>query len=504
MTQKELNNQRLLAEANHEVLKQVTRRHFLRDSMTGLGAMAFGSMLAGCDLFGSKDKAGSIAFDSANPLALRPPVFPGKAKSVIYLHMAGAPSQLELFDYKPELQKLNGEDCPQSLLEGKRFAFIRGVPKMLGPCAEFAQRGQSGAWISERLPHLITVADEISFLKAVQTDQFNHAPAQLLMHTGSARLGRPSIGAWASYGLGTENSNLPAFVVLTSGGKNPDAGKSVWGSGFLPSVYQGVQCRSEGDPVLFINNPDGIDRDLRKASIDAINKVNEQSYKEYKDPETLSRISQYEMAYKMQMSVPEAMDISDEPDYIHEMYGTQPGKESYANNALLARKLIEKGVRYVQLFDWGWDSHGTGAEVSLDIGFVNKCRSIDRATTALLLDLKQRGLLDETLVVWGGEFGRTPMQENREGKKQFWRGRDHHAEAFTIWMAGGGIKGGTSFGETDPIGYSPISGKVTPYDIQATILNQLGFDHEKFTYQFQGRPFRLTDVAGRVINEIVA
>ncbi|MFT3700908.1 MAG: DUF1501 domain-containing protein [Agriterribacter sp.] len=504
MTQKELHNQRLLAEANHEVLKQVTRRHFLRDSMTGLGAMAFGSMLAGCDLFGSKDKAGAITFDSANPLAIKPPVFPGKAKSVIYLHMAGAPSQLELFDYKPELQKLNGEDCPQSLLEGKRFAFIRGVPKMLGPCAEFAQRGQSGAWISERLPHLITVADEISFLKAVQTDQFNHAPAQLLMHTGSARLGRPSIGAWASYGLGTENSNLPAFVVLTSGGKNPDAGKSVWGSGFLPSVYQGVQCRSVGDPVLFINNPEGIDRDLRKASIDAINKVNEQSYKEYKDPETLSRISQYEMAYKMQMSVPEAMDISDEPDYIHEMYGTQPGKESYANNALLARKLIEKGVRYVQLFDWGWDSHGTGADVSLDIGFVNKCRSIDRATTALLLDLKQRGLLDETLIVWGGEFGRTPMQENREGKKQFYRGRDHHAEAFTIWMAGGGIKGGTSYGETDPIGYSPISGKVTPYDIQATILNQLGFDHEKFTYQFQGRPFRLTDVAGRVINEIVA
>lgn len=504
MTQKELHDQRLFAEANHEILKHVTRRHFLRDTMTGLGAMAFGSMLAGCDLFGSKDKAVANTFDSANPLAGRPPLFPGKAKAVIYLHMAGAPSQLELFDYKPDLMKLDGEDCPQSLLEGKRFAFIRGVPKMLGPYAHFEQRGQSGAWISDHLPHLIGVADEISFLKAVQTDQFNHAPAQLLMHTGSARLGRPSIGAWASYGLGTENSNLPAFVVLTSGGKNPDAGKSVWGSGFLPSVYQGVQCRSEGDPVLFINNPDGIDKNLRKASIDAINKVNQKAYEEFKDPEILSRISQYEMAYKMQMSVPEAMDITDEPDYIHEMYGTQPGKESFANNALLARKLIEKGVRYVQLFDWGWDSHGTGADVALEIGFINKCRSVDRATTALLLDLKQRGLLDETLVVWGGEFGRTPMQENREGKKQFYKGRDHHAEAFTIWMAGGGIKRGSSYGETDPIGYSPVSGKVTPYDIQATILNQLGFDHEKFTYQFQGRPFRLTDVEGRVINEIVA
>ncbi|MBS1750065.1 MAG: DUF1501 domain-containing protein [Bacteroidetes bacterium] len=503
MTKKELNNHRLFSEANHEALHFVTRRHFLKDSVTGLGAMALGSLLAGCDWLGSKDKS-AIVFDSANPLAGKPPLFPGRAKSVIYLHMAGAPSQLELFDYKPDLIKLDGQDCPQSLLEGKRFAFIRGVPKMLGPYAHFAQRGQSGAWISEHLPHLTTVVDELSFLKAVKTDQFNHAPAQLLMHTGSARLGRPSIGAWASYGLGTENSNLPAFVVLTSGGRNPDAGKSVWGSGFLPSVYQGVQCRSEGDPVLFINNPEGISNDMRKASIDAINEVNQRSYKEFKDPEILSRISQYEMAYKMQMSVPEAMDISDEPAYIHEMYGTHPGKESFANNALLARKLVEKGVRYVQLFDWGWDSHGTSAGDSLEISFVNKCRSVDRATTALLLDLKQRGLLDETLVVWGGEFGRTPMQENREGKVQAYKGRDHHAEAFTIWMAGGGIKKGTSYGETDPVGYSAISGQVSPYDIQSTILNQLGFNHETFTYEFQGRNFKLTDVYGRVINEIIA
>jgi hypothetical protein len=324
------------------------------------------------------------------------------------------------------------------------------------------------------------------------------------MHTGSPRLGRPSIGSWVTYGYGTENQNLPGFVVLTSGGRNPDAGKSIWGSGFLPSVYQGVQCRSEGDPVLFLDDPSGMDRDLRKASIDAINEVNQQEYEQYQDPEILSRIAQYEMAYKMQISVPGVMDISDEPQYIHDMYGTKPGKASFANNLLLARKLVEKGVRFVQLFDWGWDSHGTGADTAVDIGLINKCREIDKPITALLMDLKQRGLLEETLVVWGGEFGRTPMQENREGKKLPFKGRDHHTEAFSIWMAGGGIKKGYSHGETDEIGYSTISGKVTPWDIQATILNQLGFEHEKLTYQFQGRPFRLTDLAGKVIDEIVA
>ncbi len=505
MTQKELNTQRLVKEANEKMLSYQTRRHFIRESAMGLGSLALGALLgSSC---GSKTQAPSSAanlFDAANPLASRPPQFAGKAKSVIYLHMAGAPSQLELFDYKPDLMKLDGQDCPQSLLEGKRFAFIRGVPKMLGPQAAFKQRGDSGAWISDNLPHLTTVADDVCFLKACTTDQFNHAPAQLMMHTGSARLGRPSIGSWVTYGLGSDNQNLPGFVVLTSGGKFPDAGKSVWGSGFLPSVYQGVQCRSEGDPVLFVGDPKGMSRDLRKASIDAINEMNRIKYQEYKDPEINSRISQYEMAYRMQISVPEVMDISNEPDYIHEMYGTQPGKACFANNVLLARKLVEKGVRFVQLFDWGWDSHGTDANLAIDLGFINKCRQVDRASTALLLDLKQRGLLDETLVVWGGEFGRTPMMENREGKQNPFKGRDHHVEAFTIWMAGGGIKKGFSYGETDEIGYSTISGKVDPFDIQATILNQMGFDHEQFTYQFQGRPFRLTDVHGRVINEILA
>lgn len=502
MTQKELHNQRLVQEAKLRQMSFYTRRHFLKESAMGLGALALGSLIGSC---GSKtDSHSNPEFDAANPLAPRSPQFAGKAKSVIYLHMAGAPSQLELFDYKPELQKLDGQDCPQSLLEGKRFAFIRGVPKMLGPQAAFHQRGESGMWVSDHLPHLATVADELSFLKGMTTDQFNHAPAQLLMHSGTPRLGRPSLGSWVTYGLGTENQNLPGFVVLTSGGHNPDAGKSVWGSGFLPSVYQGVQCRSEGDPVLFINDPQGMDRDLRRASIDAINEINKQQYEEYKDPEILSRISQYEMAYKMQISVPEVMNISDEPDYIHQMYGTQPGKACFANNVLLARKLVEKGVRFVQLFDWGWDSHGTDTTTALDLGFMNKCRQTDKPVTALLLDLKQRGLLDETLVVWGGEFGRTPMMENRGGKTNPFKGRDHHVEAFTVWMAGGGIKRGTSYGETDEIGYSAVSGKTTAFDLQATILNQLGFNHEEFTYHFQGRPFRLTDVAGRVINEVIA
>lgn len=483
----------------NEALKNISRRHFLLESAAGLGAVALGGMF-GC---GSPDQK-KIVESIVDPLAPKPPHFPGRAKRVIYLHMAGAPSQLELFDYKPELVKLNNQLCPPSLLEGKRFAFIRGTPKMLGPQANFKQRGQSGNYVSDHLPHFAEIADEVSFLKGVYTDQFNHAPAQLFVHTGSPRLGRPSIGSWVTYGLGSENNNLPGFVVLTSGGKTPDAGKSVWGSGFLPSVYQGVQCRSEGDPVLFLSDPHGIDRDLKKKTIDAINDVNRHHYDEFGDPETLTRIAQYEMAFRMQISVPEVMDISNEPDYIHQLYGTTPGKASFANNCLLARKLVEKDVRFVQLFDWGWDMHGTGEDTSVDIGQRNKCREIDRAMTALILDLKQRGLLEETLVVWGGEFGRTPMQENRENINNPFLGRDHHVEAFTMWMAGGGIKKGASWGETDEIGYYAVNGKVSLHDVQATILNQLGMNHEKLTYHFQGRPFRLTDVAGKVINEIIA
>ncbi len=497
---------KIFHEAGEHSLSFITRRHFLRECRTGMGMMGLGTLLAGCDWLGSKHNADVQTTNAlgTDPLTPKAPQFPGKAKSVIYLHMAGAPSQLELFDYKPELHKLDGQDCPPSLLEGKKFAFIRGVPKLLGPQIGFKQYGQSGTWVSDNLPHFQKVVDEVTILKAVSTDQFNHAPAQLLMHTGSPRLGRPSMGSWVTYGLGTENSNLPGFVVLTSGGKNPDAGKSIWGSGFLPSVYQGVQCRSEGEPVLFLKDPTGMDRDLRKASIDAINQVNELAHEEFGDPEILSRIAQYELAYRMQAAVPDVMNIRDEPAHIHDMYGTNPDKPSLANNILLARKLVEKGVRFVQIFDWGWDSHGTDSSLAIDVGLINKCRQVDKAMSALILDLKQRGLLDETLVVWGGEFGRTPMQENREGKQNPFKGRDHHVEAFSMWMAGGGIKQGTTFGETDDIGYNAINGKVSVYDIQATILNQLGFDHEKFTYPFQGRPFRLTDVHGSVIRDVIA
>src|SRR5450432_4154831 len=492
MTQKELHLQRLVNEANKKALHFYSRRHFIKESAMGFGALALGSMLGSCGLRSSPTN-NNIVFDPAHPLEPKLPMFPGKAKSVIYLHMAGAPSQLELFDYKPDLMKLDGQDCPKSLLEGKRFAFIRGVPKMLGPQAAFAQHGNSGAWVSEHMPHLSTIVDEITFLKACTTDQFNHAPAQLLVQTGSPRLGRPSLGAWTTYGLGTENQNLPGFVVSTSGGKFPDAGKSVWGSGFLPSVYQGVQCRSEGDPVLFIKDPNGMDRDLRKASIDAINEVNQQEYNEFKDQEILSRIAQYEMAYKMQISVPEVMNINDEPDYIHEMYGTKPNQAAFANNVLLARKLVEKGVRFVQLFDWGWDSHGTDASLAIDVGFINKCRQVDKSITALILDLKQRGLLDETLVIWGGEFGRTPMVETNPALGRA-LGRDHHPQAYTMWMAGGGIRAGLTYGQTDELGFHVVENPVHVHDVQATILNQLGFDHERLTFRHQGRDFRLTDV----------
>ena len=486
-----------MEDLNKNILSASSRRHFLKEVAGGLGSVALASLM-GCDLI-----PGKKGLSVQDAISLKPPHFPGNAKRVIFMHMAGAPSQLELFDFKPDLQKLHNQDCPASLLEGKKFAFIRGVTKMLGPRASFSQHGQSGAGVSENLPHFSKVVDKVAFLKGVSTDQFNHAPAQLMVHTGVPRLGRPSIGSWVTYGLGSENSDLPGFVVLTSGGKTPDAGKSVWGSGFLPSVYQGVQCRSEGEPVLYLNDPQGIDRALKRNTLDAINEINRMHFDDFGDPETATRIAQYEMAYRMQISVPEVMNINNEPEYIHELYGTTPGKESFANNCLLARKLVEKGVRFVQLFDWGWDMHGNAPDVALDIGMRNKCRETDRPMTALLLDLEQRGLLEDTLVVWGSEFGRTPMQENREGKEMPFYGRDHHLEAFTMWMAGGGIKAGATWGETDEIGYYPVSGKVSLHDVQATILNRLGMDHEQLTYQFQGRPFRLTDVAGKVIGEII-
>tara|TARA_Y100001980_G_C14531788_1_gene307841 strand:+ start:105 stop:1598 length:1494 start_codon:yes stop_codon:yes gene_type:complete len=478
-----------------------TRRHFLKECTLGLGGIALGSFLNSCS---SENVSFNYNADrSLNPLAPIAPPFSPKVKSVIYLHMVGAPSQLELFDYKPELQKLHNKPCPESLIAGKQFAFIEGTPNMLGPQATFSKQGESGNWISNHIPHFKNIIDEVTFLKAVHTDQFNHGPAQLLMHTGSPRLGRPSIGSWVTYGLGSESSDLPGFIVLTSGG-TPDGGKSLWGNGFLPSIYQGVQCRSKGDPVLYLKNPQGISRTLKKNIVGSINKINYDEYKKFKDPEVLTRISQYEMAFRMQSSVPDVMNINDEPQYIKEMYGVQPGKESFANNCLLARKMVEKGVRFVQLYDWGWDSHGNGEAESLRKGFLKKCKDSDRPIAALILDLKQRGLLDETLVVWGGEFGRTPMWENRAGVQNTLVGRDHQGEAFTMWMAGGGLKKGYVHGKTDEIGYRGIEGRVSVYDIQATILHLLGFDHEQFTFDFQGRPFRLTDVEGQVIRQILA
>jgi len=471
----------------------LTRRHFLKQGSLGLGAMAL-AYLSGCNRPLSSIKAGS----ESRLLEIVP-----RAKRIIFLHMAGAPSQLELFDYKPLLHQLDGKPCPQSLLEGMRFAFITGVPDMLGPQFSFKQYGESGSWVSELLPHFSTVVDDVLFMKALHTEEFNHAPAQLFMHTGSPRLGRPSFGSWVNYGLGSENENLPGFVVMVSGESAPSGGKSLWGSGFLPSVYQGVEFRSKGDPVLYVSNPVGVPRNVRRVVTDAINKLNQAAYQEVGDPEILTRMAQYEMAFKMQMSVPQATDVTEEPEYIHRLYGTEPGKISFANNCLLARRLAERGVRFIQLYHRDWDSHGSNDFENLHGGFKRRCAEVDQPMSALIKDLKQRGMLEDTLVIWGGEFGRTPMQENRQGKNNPFKGRDHHGNAFTMWMTGAGIKTGITYGETDDIGYEGISGKIHIHDLQATLLHQLGLDHERLTYHFQGRDFRLTDVHGKVISDIL-
>jgi len=440
---------------------------------------------------------------AGNPLSAKRPHFAGKAKSVIYLHMAGAPSQLDMFDYKPKLQEFSGQACPDSLFKKDRFAFIKGVPKLLGTPHKFAKHGQGGTELSALLPHLASVADDVCVVRSMYTEQFNHAPAQIFLHTGAPRQGRPSMGSWLTYGLGAENQDLPAFVVLVSGGKTPDGGSSLWGSGFLPTVYQGVQCRAQGDPVLYVSNPPGMNSDVRRDSLDALKDLNEMQLRDFGDPETVTRISQYELAYRMQTSVPELMQIDKEPKAIHELYGTEPGKLSFANNCLLARRLVERGVRFVLLFHWGWDQHGDSKENDIRDGLQRQCRQTDQPSTALIKDLKQRGLLDETLIVWGGEFGRTPMDENRTGNKELW-GRDHHPHAFTVWLAGGGIKGGVNHGATDELGYHAAEDKVHVHDLQATILHCLGLEHEKLTYRFQGRDYRLTDVHGQVVNAIVA
>ncbi len=490
----------LLDEARFRSLEHQTRRQFLARCTTGLGAMFLASQ--------AKAATGSHfrpRHDPSNPLDALPSHFQGTAKRVIYLHMIGAPSQLELFDYKPDLERLDGQPCPQSFLEGTNFPFIQGTPNMLGPQFPFRQYGESGAWISDRLPHFSKVVDEVSFIKTLHTDQFNHGPAQLMVHSGQPRIGHPSIGSWVTWGLGTENSDLPGFVVLLSGGRIPRVGKALWSSGFLPSVYQGVQCRSKGDPVLHVSNPEGMSRDLRRSALDTLKTLNRQTHDAFGDPETLTRIAQYEMAFRMQTAVPEAMDISREPAHVHEMYGTAPGKESFANNCLLARRLIERDVRFVQLYDWGWDSHGAAENEALNEGFKDKCLEVDQPMSALLTDLKQRGLLEDTLVVWSGEFGRTPMRENRHGREMELVGRDHNPAAFTAWMAGGGVKPGVTYGETDEVGYSPAVNPVPLQDFHATMLHLLGLEDNKLIYPFQGLDRRLTGIHNaKVIEELLA
>jgi len=482
-----------------EMLRAVTRRHFFRQFGFGIGAAALTSLINPHLFAGSTARA---ALDAANPLAPRPPMYPARAKSVIFLFMAGAPSQLDLLDYKPKLKELNGKSVPEEFLKGERFAFIRGVPKLLGSPHAFRQQGQSGAWVSEILPHLGSIVDDIAIVRSMTTTQFNHAPAQIFMNSGHQIMGRPSMGSWVTYGLGSEARELPGFVVLISGENQPDGGKSCWGSGFLPTVYQGVEFRSKGDPVLFLTNPAGVSPEARRQSLDLLKSLNEQHLESVGDPEINTRIASYEMAYRMQSSVPELTDIASEPEHIHKMYGTEPGAKSFANNCLMARRLVERGVRFVQLYHRGWDHHGASADNDIILRLPRLCREVDQPMAALVRDLKQRGLLDSTLVVWGGEFGRTPMNEERNRSKYL--GRDHHARAFSMWLAGGGIKPGITLGQTDELGYNIVEDPVEVHDLHATMLHLLGIDHTKLTYRFQGRDFRLTDVSGKVITKLLA
>ena len=438
-----------------------------------------------------------------NPLLAKLPHFAPKAKRVIYLHLTGSPPHLDLWDHKPELVKRDGQECPDEYIKGKKFAFTSGTPKLMGSPRTFKQYGKNGLWMSDAIPHLHGVADDLCIINSMTTDHFNHAPAELFVHTGFQQPGRPSFGAWTTYGLGSENQNLPGYVVLISSGVQPNGGKSSFDSGFIPSVHQGVQCRSKGDPVLYVTDPPGMDRSLRRSSLDALRDLNEAASKDFAHPESLTRMAQYELAFRMQMSVPEVMDISKESKKTLESYGAQPGASSFANNCLLARRLAEDGVRFVQLFDWGWDFHGTNPSEDIRDGLTNKCATMDKPIAALINDLKERGLFDDTLIVLGGEFGRTPFREGRTAKGTV-LGRDHFPDCYTMVMAGGGVKGGYTHGASDELGFSVARDKVHVHDLQATWMHLLGFDHEKLTYRFQGRDYRLTDVHGKVVKDLLA
>lgn len=469
----------------HPLHLQTRRQFFGRAAGLGIGGAALASIL---------DGQTTSAYTGLH--------FPAKAKRVIYLYMAGGPSQVDLFDYKPQLAKLDGEPIPDSFIQGERFAFIKGVPKILASPHTFNQYGQSGATISNLLPGLQSIVDDVTFIKSMHTTQFNHSPAQIYLSTGFQIPGRPSFGSWLTYGIGSDSKDLPAFVVLLSGSSQPDGGTACWSSGFLPTVHQGVPFRKQGDPILFVSNPEGMTAATQRRSLDVINALNHKEYSDVMDPEISTRIAAYELAYKMQTSVPELQDFSKEPESIHKMYGTTPGQPSFANNCLLARRLIERGVRFVQLFHRDWDTHGA----NLNDDIVNKlpavCRETDGPAAALVKDLKQRGLLDDTLIIWAGEFGRTPVNEGRGGVK--FLGRDHHPKAFTVWLAGGGVKPGQTIGATDEIGYNIAESPTAIHDLHATALRLLGIDHKRLTYRFQGRDFRLTDVEGNVITKLMA
>ena len=471
-----------------EAARRIARRWFIKDCGVGLGALALAQLTGAATAATPTQPA-----PAGDPLAPRAPHFAPKAKRVIFLFMAGGPSHLELFDYKPQLAKFDGELPPPDLIDGYRAAFTNPKSKLLGPKFKFAKYGQSGAELSELVPHLAEVVDDVAIVKSVVTDAFNHAPAQIMMNTGSPLFGRPSMGAWVTYGLGSETRDLPGFVVFSSGNKGPSGGNSNWGSGFLPTVYQGVPFRGGGDPVLYLSNPPGVDRRLQRDSLDAIRALNAKRLDTIGDPEIATRINSYEMAFRMQMSAPELMDLSSEPAHVLEMYGAEPGKPSYANNCLLARRLVERGVRFVELFHESWDQHG-----GLVKGLTDNCAATDRASAALVKDLKQRGLLDDTLIIWGGEFGRTPMVQGGSD------GRDHHPNAFTMWLAGGGIKPGVVYGASDEFGFNVVDNPVHVHDLHATALHLLGFDHTRLTYRSQGRDFRLTDVHGNVVDALLA
>ena len=463
------------------------RRTFLKQFGAGFGMFGLSSLLNNAVM--SADNKGLSGV----------PHFPPKIKNVIYLFMSGGPSHLELLDYKPTLKKFSGDQLPDEISKGQLFAFINEDAKLLGTQFDFKQRGQSGMQISELLPNIASMSDEITMIHSMYTEAFNHDPARVFINTGSQIPGRPSMGSWLSYGLGSENDDLPAFVVLLSGKGQPLTVNS-WSSGFLPTMHQGVQFRTQGDPVLYVTNPKGISDSVRKQSIDAVNDLNAMHYQDVLDPEIETRIAAYEMAYKMQMSVPELMDISSEPESVHQAYGTEPGKSSFANNCLLARRLVERGVRFVQLYHRGWDHHGT-ADGSIVYDLPQRAKEVDQSSFALVQDLKQRGLLDETLVIWGGEFGRTPMMQGSGDPKTL--GRDHHPRSYSIWMAGGGIKKGFVYGKSDDFGYNVVEDPFHVHDLQATILHLLGVDHTKLTFKHQGREFRLTDVHGNVANKIL-